>query len=133
MSVVLGVGGLAEQPVTSLMLSQASSPTNQRTGVDPTCVTKGVKVMWFRSAHLHIHEDANTVEAKCPHCSNRVHFRLLWNKAGLGLGIPVIGWFTDAAVITTHTHYHLGCPTCGYMERISADAARGLIAEGKTK
>jgi predicted RNA-binding Zn-ribbon protein involved in translation (DUF1610 family) len=87
--------------------------------------------MWFRSAHLHIHEQAKAVEAKCPNCNNEVRFRLLWNKAGLGLGIPVIGWFTDAAVITTHTHYHLGCPTCGYMERISADAARGLIAEGK--
>lgn len=89
--------------------------------------------MWFRSAQLHIHEEANTVEAKCPNCHNQVGFKLLWNKAGLGLGIPVIGWFTDAAVITTHTHYHLGCPTCGYMERISADAARGLITEGKRK
>jgi predicted RNA-binding Zn-ribbon protein involved in translation (DUF1610 family) len=96
-------------------------------------LTQGDEGMWLRSAQLHIHEQAKAVEAKCPNCNNEVRFRLLWNKAGLGLGIPVIGWFTDAAVITTHTHYHLGCPTCGYMERISADAARGLIAEGKTK
>ena len=87
--------------------------------------------MWFRSAQLHVLEEANTVPARCPNCHNAVEFRVLWNKAGLGLGIPVVAWFTDAAVITTHTQYHLGCPTCGYIERISNDAARGLIAEGK--
>jgi len=38
--------------------------------------------------------------------------------------------FTDKTTVTTHKQYHLGCPTCGYMERISKDIAKGLIAEG---
>jgi len=89
--------------------------------------------MWFKNAQLHVHETAATVRNKCPRCSNEVDFKLIWNKAGLGLGIPVLGWFTDKAVITTHKQYHLGCPVCGYLERIARDVAKGLIAEGKDK
>jgi predicted RNA-binding Zn-ribbon protein involved in translation (DUF1610 family) len=81
-------------------------------------------------ATLHVDERAATVRRQCPNCSNEVDFRLVWNKAGLGLGIPVVSWFTDATTITTHKQYHLGCPVCGYLETISRDAAKGLMAEG---
>ncbi|NLX95987.1 MAG: hypothetical protein GXY83_07410 [Rhodopirellula sp.] len=86
--------------------------------------------MWFQNAKLHVHEAASKVRRNCPNCSNEVDFQLIWNKAGPGLGIPIVMWFTDAATITTHKQYHLGCPVCGYLERISRDVAKGLIAEG---
>lgn len=89
--------------------------------------------MWFQNAKVHIHETAATVRRTCPKCSNEVDFRLIWNKAGLALGVPIVSWFTDAAMISTHNHYHLGCPTCGYAERVSRDIAKGLIAEGESK
>ena len=70
------------------------------------------------------------MRAKCPNCSNEVDFQLIWCKAGPGLGIPVLMWFTDAVTITTHKRYALGCPVCGYTETITRDVAKGLIAEG---
>lgn len=87
--------------------------------------------MWFQNSRLHKADDAATVSGQCPNCSNTVDFQLVWNKAGLGLGIPIVMLFTDKATITTHTQYHLGCPTCGYLERVSKDVAKGLIAEGR--
>jgi hypothetical protein len=89
--------------------------------------------MLFRNADVHVHEDAATVKRQCPNCSNVVDFQLLWNKAGLSLGIPVVMWFTDKATIATHKQYHLGCPICRYSEQIDKNLAQGLIAEGKTK
>jgi len=87
--------------------------------------------MWFLKHRVHVAEGAATVRGPCPNCSNTVDFQLLWNKAGLGLGVPIVMLFTDKATITTHTQYHLGCPTCGHLERITKDVAKGLIAEGK--
>jgi hypothetical protein len=89
--------------------------------------------MWFKNAQLHVHETASKLRHKCPICSNEVDFQLVWNKAGPGLGIPIVSWFTDATMITTHKQYHLGCPVCGYLERINRDIAKGLIAEGEDK
>jgi len=86
--------------------------------------------MWFRNAQLHVNENAGKVRRKCPRCSNEVEFQLLWNKSGLEVGIPVVSWFTDATVLSTHKQYHLGCPVCGYLEEINRDVAKGLIAEG---
>jgi hypothetical protein len=94
---------------------------------------KGRCFVFLQNARLHVEDRAATVRRRCPNCSNEVDFLLVWNKAGLGLGIPVVMWFTDATTITTHKQYHLGCPTCGYLERISRDAAKGLIAEGRLK
>jgi len=87
--------------------------------------------MWFQNAKIHVHETAATVVRQCPNCGNSTEFKLLWNKAGLGLGVPVVSWFTDKTTITTHKQYHLGCSTCGYVERILKDDAKGLIAEGE--
>lgn len=87
--------------------------------------------MWFKSAEIHVHETAATVAKQCPNCENTTDFKVLWNKAGFGLGIPVVSWFTDKTTITTHKHYHLGCPTCGYAERIEKSVALGLIAKGE--
>jgi len=88
--------------------------------------------MWFKNAQVHLHEKAATVRNTCPNCSNEVDFVLLWNKAGLGIGIPILMLFTDKAVITTHKQYHLGCPICGYKFKVEKNIAQGLIAEGKT-
>lgn len=89
--------------------------------------------MWFLNAKIHVDEHAATVNKQCPNCSNVVEFRVLWNKAGLSLGIPIVMLFTDKARISTHKHYHLGCPVCGYAERIDKNIAQGLIAEGNAK
>lgn len=89
--------------------------------------------MWFLNAQIHVEDRAATVKRQCPNCSNVVEFKLLWNKAGLSLGIPIVMLFTDKARISTHTHYHLGCPVCGYTERIEKNIALGLIAEGNAK
>jgi len=89
--------------------------------------------MWIQSPKIYVHDRARRVPAECPNCSNQVAFQLLWNKAGLGLGIPIIMLFTDKARITTHKEYHLGCPVCGHKERITKDVAKGLIAEGADK
>jgi predicted RNA-binding Zn-ribbon protein involved in translation (DUF1610 family) len=89
--------------------------------------------MWFLNAQIHIEDQAARVKRQCPNCSNVVEFQLLWNKAGLSLGIPVVMLFTDKARISTHKHFHLGCPVCGYIERIDKNIAQGLIAEGKAK
>lgn len=86
--------------------------------------------MWFMHAKIHKVDGAARVSSECPNCSNIVDFQLLWNKAGLALGIPVVSLFTDKTMISTHTQYHLGCPTCGYLERLDNHVAKGLIAEG---
>ncbi len=89
--------------------------------------------MWFQNARVHVHETAATVTHQCPNCSNTVEFKLLWNKASPGHDIPIVMWFTDKATITTHKQYHLGCPICGYVERIDKNVAMGLIAEVEAK
>jgi predicted RNA-binding Zn-ribbon protein involved in translation (DUF1610 family) len=86
--------------------------------------------MWFKSKQLHVDEKAATVRRKCPQCSNEVDFRLVWNKAGLAIGVPVVSWFTDAAMISTHNNYHLGCPVCGYLEKITRAQAKALRSTG---
>lgn len=86
--------------------------------------------MWMQNYKVHVHEQAATVRAECPNCGNEADFNLLWNKAGPGIGVPILMFFTEKAVVTTHKQYHLGCPICGYAERIKKDTAQGLICKG---
>ena len=85
--------------------------------------------MIFKGLKVHEHESGATAHLECPNCENEVDCKLVWAKAGLGIGIPVVSWFTDATTITTHKKYGLVCPTCDYTEAITKDIAKGLIAK----
>jgi len=87
--------------------------------------------MWLQNGSLHRHESAFPGTGECGNCGNAVEFHLIWQKAGVGLGIPILMWFTDRFTITTHRKYYLGCPVCGELEQIPKDVALGFIEESR--
>jgi len=90
--------------------------------------------MFFKSGNpLHEHESGASARIQCPNCNNEGDFKLVWGKAGLGLGVPVVSWFTDALTVTTHKKWGIRCPTCNYAEEITKDVAKGLILKAEKK
>jgi hypothetical protein len=85
--------------------------------------------MLLYRAKLHRESGAATVATTCGNCGNETCFELAYAKEGLGIGIPVVSWFTDKAVLAAKTYY-LQCPICNAADKISKDAAKGLIAQG---
>lgn len=78
---------------------------------------------------LHEHESGASVRIECPQCAQEGDFKLVWGKAGLGLGIPVVSWFTDALMVTTHKKWGIRCPSCKYAEEIEKHVAQALIKQ----
>lgn len=62
-------------------------------------------------------------------CGNVGDWELHYTKEGLGIGVPIVSMFTDKAVLAKKTYYLL-CPVCSDAEKVSRDAAEGLIAKG---
>lgn len=90
--------------------------------------------MIFKSGgRLHEHESGASAEIECPRCGRTGDFKLVWGKAGLGLGVPVVSWFTDAAMVTTHRKWGIRCPFCQYAEEIDKRLADALIEEATTQ
>lgn len=86
--------------------------------------------MIIYKARLHRMPGAATVKSTCGNCGNETHFELAFAKQGLGLSVPIVSLFTDKATLAAKTYY-LQCPVCNAADKISKDAAKGLIAKGE--
>jgi len=83
--------------------------------------------MFFRRSELHPIGGSARVRRPCANCGNEVDLELHFVKAGPGLGIPVLMWFSDAFVVTTHKKYYLVCPVCTCALEVNKDLAKGLM------
>ncbi|HUT13594.1 MAG TPA: hypothetical protein VMY42_24110 [Thermoguttaceae bacterium] len=83
--------------------------------------------MLFRSGEFHRIENAQSVRRTCEHCGNDEDLQLHYVKAGPGLGVPILMFFSDRFVATTHKKYFLICPKCGCAFQINKDVAKGLM------
>jgi hypothetical protein len=71
--------------------------------------------------------DAKKHSGFCLQCNRETAHVLLWRKSGLGLGIPLISWFTDKTVISIGKKYVLECQDCLQMVQVDKAAAESLI------
>ncbi|NQU23404.1 MAG: hypothetical protein HQ567_19155 [Candidatus Nealsonbacteria bacterium] len=83
--------------------------------------------MLFRTGKFHQVDHAQAVRRTCEHCGNETDLRLNYVKAGPGLGVPVLMFFSDKFVLSTHKKYYLVCQTCGCAHQINKDLAKGLM------
>ena len=83
--------------------------------------------MLFRSGKMHAIDNAAPVRKACQHCGNTGDLKLHYAKAGPGLGVPILMFFSDRFVATTHKNYYMVCPTCDACLQVNKDVAKGLI------
>jgi hypothetical protein len=86
--------------------------------------------MFLRSAKARPVPSAGTVLRVCENCGNQTAYELVSAKTGIGIGIPVVQWFTDKAVLAQKSYY-LRCPVCSAGFRVEKDLARGLMNQGR--
>ena len=82
--------------------------------------------MHITKSHYRKYESSRMYEQHCTPCGIISEHLLYWRKSGLGIGIPVVSWFTDKTIITISKKYALECQKCYSFVEVSKSEGKRI-------